>query len=53
MDEVNIKKEKLNVITSAGPGPGMQERDKVGYDMFYPNGNPHPITAYMNTNLGK
>ena len=47
---MNIRKEKLNVITSAGPG--VQERDKVGYDMYFLNGNKHPITAYMNTDLG-
>ena len=37
---MNIRKEKLNVITSAGPG--VQERDKVGYDMYFLNGNKHP-----------
>ena len=47
---MNIKDEKLNVITSAGPG--VQEREKVGYDNYFSNGNPHSITAYMKTNLG-
>ena len=47
---MNIRKEKLNVITSAGPG--VQERYMVGYDMYFGNGVKHPVTAYVNTNLG-
>ena len=50
IDIMNIRKEKLNVIISAGPGD--PQRIKVGYNMYYSNGNKHPITAYMNTNLG-
>ena len=50
IDMMNIKKEKLNTITSAGQG--VQDREEDGYDIYFPNDNKHPITAFMNTNLG-
>ena len=50
MDVTNIRTESLNVITSVGLG--IQEKDKMGYDLLASNGDIKSITAYISNNLG-
>ena len=46
----NVRNETFKVVTSAGPG--VQQRDKVGYEILSCQGKPKAVTAHMTGTLG-
>ena len=51
IDITNVRNETFNVVTSAGLG--VQQRDKVGYEIRSCKGKSKAVTAHMTDTLGK